>query len=177
MDMEHRSALLIVDVISDFSFDDGEILFPRAKAIAGNIARLKRTFLDQEKLVIFVNDNQEGKIPDVDRLFQTARTSSMGRSILEKITPDPGLVLLKPQRSGFYATDLEKRLRKAYITDVVVTGWTTDICVLFTAHDAFMRKFKVKVPSDCSNALRPTHHSNALRFLRRVAEADVSPAF
>ena len=56
-----------------------------------------------------------------------------------------------------------------------VIGWTTDICVLFTAHDAYMRKFKVRVPSDCTNAIRPTHHSQALTFLRRVAEADVSP--
>lgn len=173
--MDHRTALLVIDVISDFSFEDGKVLFPRVKNVAGNIARLKRKFLDEGKTVLYVNDNEEGKIANVERLFDTASSTSMGREILKRIEPEEDLVLLKPQRSGFYGTDLEKRLRKAYVTDVVVVGWTTDICVLFTAHDAYMRKFKVRVPSDCTNAIRPTHHSQALTFLRRVAEADVSP--
>lgn len=174
--MDHRTALLIIDVISDFSFEDGDELFPRARKVAGNIAKLKQRFLDEGKQVLYVNDNEEGKLHDVGEMLTKARSSSKGREILKKLEPDGESILLKPQRSGFYGTDLEKRLRKSYITDVVVAGWTTDICVLFTAHDAYMRKFNVKVPSDCTTAMRPTHHREALRFLHRVAEVNVSPA-
>lgn len=99
--MDHRTALLVIDVISDFSFEDGKVLFPRVKNVAGNIARLKRKFLDEGKTVLYVNDNEEGKIANVERLFDTASSTSMGREILKRIEPEKDLVLLKPQRSGF----------------------------------------------------------------------------
>ena len=174
--MKDHSALLIVDVISDFEFVDGDALFKNARKAIKNIKRLKKNFLADGMPVLYVNDSDEGRIKTVDELIQHTQGSKNGREIIDEIEPENDSIILKPQRSGFFGTDLGDRLDREKIERVTVVGWTTDICVLFTAHDAFMRKLKVVVPSDCTTAVRPTHHNDALRFLKRVAEADVSAA-
>ena len=71
--------------VSDFSFEDGDELFPRARKVAGNIAKLKQRFLDEGKQVLYVNDNEEGKLHDVGEMLTKARSSSKGREILKKL--------------------------------------------------------------------------------------------
>ena len=82
--------------------------------------------------------------------------------------------MLKPQRSGFYETPLAVLLASMDVSDVIVTGFTTDICVLFTAHDAYMRGMSVRVPSDCTAAVEKEFHDAALELLKRVADVDIS---
>src|SRR5262249_37815312 len=74
---------------------------------------------------------------------------------------------------GFYGTSLGVLLLSMGVSNIILTGVTTDICILFTAHDAYMRGYNVHIPSDCCASGDPKHHSNALSFLKRVAEADV----
>ena len=102
--------------------------------------------------------------------------SERGRWSIELVGPkNDEPIILKPQRSGFFDTPLEDYLHRVGARHVYVTGLTTDICVLFTAHDAYMRKFKVAVPADCSTAVKSEYHRDALTFLARVAEADTTP--
>jgi len=176
MDMKRDSALLIVDVITDFEFEDGSVLFRNANRVARNIRRLKSQFLTADLPALYVNDSNEGKIKTIDELLERAEASRKGAAILIEIKPEREHIILKPQRSGFFGTELGDRLATLGVQNVTVVGWTTDICVLFTAHDAFMRKLKVSVPADCCTAVRPTYHEHAIRFLRRVAEADVDPS-
>jgi len=175
--MSDRSALLIVDVISDFEFEDGDALFKNARNAIKNIKHLKKSFVADGMPVLFVNDSDEGRIESVDELIQHTKASKKGREMIEEVEPESENIILKPQRSGFFGTDLGDRLNREKIECITVVGWTTDICVLFTAHDAFMRKLKVSVPSDCTTAVLPSYHTDALRFLKRVAEADVKAAF
>jgi nicotinamidase-related amidase len=49
----------------------------------------------------------------------------------------------------------------------------TDVCVLFTAADAYMRDLHVIVPSDCVTALTPAVHRAALAQMRTVLKAEV----
>jgi len=167
-------ALLIMDMISDFSFDDGDKLFEPALAAAEKIAGLKKRARAAGASVIYVNDNYGRWNEDfgtfVDRVSES---SGKGRQITDKLEPGPDdLFVVKPQRSGFYATPLGVLLLSKDISRVTITGVTTDICVLFTAHDAYMRGFSVQVPADGTAAVKSEYHTHALEFLERVADVD-----
>jgi nicotinamidase-related amidase len=171
------SALLLVDVITDFNFEDGDKLFAQTKSMVPRLEEFHGRFHRAGLPVFYVNDPPKSRSRSVDALLEEVSSSDRGKFMLDAIGPsDRSLVITKPQRSGFFETDLEERLREVGAKRVFVTGVTTDICVLFTAHDAYMRKFSVCVPSDCSTAVEPEYHEEALRFLARVADVDVSPA-
>jgi nicotinamidase-related amidase len=141
-----------------------------------NLARFKRRFVDSGTPIIYVNDPAKSRSMATEDLLAQIEESERGRWALEQVGPERDEpILLKPQRSGFFETSLEDCLRRVKATHVYVTGLTTDICVLFTAHDAYMRKFKVSVPADCSTAVRSEYHRDALKFIARVAEADTTP--
>jgi nicotinamidase-related amidase len=168
-------ALLILDMITDFEFKDGERLFPQALEIARNIALLKEKAKAADAAVIYVNDNFGRWNEDFHSYVRSVeQRSDMGRQIVELLRPQKeDMFVLKPQRSGFYATPLGVLLLSMGTSRVVVTGVTADICVLFTAHDAYMRGFSVYVPSDCTTAINRRHSQHALRFLERIADVDI----
>ena len=167
-------ALLIMDMISDFSFEDGDKLFEPALAAAEKIAELKKRARAAAASVIYVNDNYGRWNEDFGTFVErTSESSGKGRQIIEKLEPEPDdLFVVKPQRSGFYATPLGVLLLSKDIFRLTITGVTTDICVLFTAHDAYMRGFCVQVPADATAAVKPEYHAQALDFIRRVADAN-----
>jgi nicotinamidase-related amidase len=84
--------------------------------------------------------------------------------------------VLKPKHSGFYSTTLDTLLRYLGARVLIITGIATDICVLFTANDAYMRDFKLVVPSDCVAAEEPEESAHALEQMRRVLKADTRPS-
>ena len=55
-------------------------------------------------------------------------------------------------------------------------GIATNICVLFTANDAYMRDFNVVVPSDCVASNDPADNHHALRQMQTVLKADITPS-
>jgi nicotinamidase-related amidase len=58
----------------------------------------------------------------------------------------------------------------------VLTGMATNICVLFTANDAYMRDYRLLVPCDCVASQSEDVNRNALEELARVLKADTSPS-
>ena len=173
-----NSAVLIVDMISDFEFDGGNKLFDQAVKVAENIAEFKRRASNADVPVIYVNDNFGKWHEDFGTYVNnTMNSSKKGKVIGEILAPKKDdLFILKPQRSGFYATALGVLLLSLDVSKVILTGVTSDICVLFTAHDAYMRGYHVQVPSNCSAAIEQEDHDLALRFLERVADADTTPS-
>lgn len=167
----------MVDVISDFNFEDGEALFERAKPTVEQLAKFRKKCRNDGLPVVYVNDPPKDRSDSVSKLLEQVTASEKGRWMLKNIGPDDQeTIILKPQHSGFFRTDLEETLKKMNARELIVTGLTTDICVFFTAHDAFMRGLKVCVPEDCVAALTDAYHADALNFLSRVADADTSPA-
>jgi nicotinamidase-related amidase len=51
-----------------------------------------------------------------------------------------------------------------------------NICVLFTANDAYMRDFRIVVPPDCTTSNRPEENQHALQLIKQVLKADVRPS-
>ena len=59
------------------------------------------------------------------------------------------------------------------IETLILTGVTTDICVLFTANDAYMRGYGLFVPEDCVAAVEPPENVRSLKYIERVLKADI----
>ncbi len=97
-----------------------------------------------------------------------------GRPVVEQLVPDEtDYFVLKPKHSGFYNTTLDLLLDYLQTKVVILTGMATDVCVLFTAADAYMRDFRVIVASDCVTALTLAAHRASLAQMRSVLKAEV----
>jgi nicotinamidase-related amidase len=89
-----------------------------------------------------------------------------GHDIVDELSPiGDEVVLDKPGKGGFYATDLELILRNAGITSLIVTGVTTEVCVHTTVREANDRGFECLVLEDCVGSYFPEFHRVALEMV------------
>ena len=97
--------------------------------------------------------------------------------MVELVVPDDDdYFVLKPKHSGFYSTTLDTLLAYLKATTLILTGIAGNSCVLFTASDAFMRDYYLIVPSDCTVSIDPADNEYALRQMRDVLQADITPS-
>jgi nicotinamidase-related amidase len=89
-----------------------------------------------------------------------------GHGIIDELAPIEGEVILdKPGKGAFYATDLELLLRNARITSLVVTGVTTEVCVHTTVREGNDRGFECLVLSDCVGSYFPEFQEVGLKMI------------
>jgi nicotinamidase-related amidase len=81
-----------------------------------------------------------------------------------------------PKHSAFFQTNLESLLSYLGVSTLGLTGMAGDICVLFNANDAYMRDFKVVIPSDCVASEEANANQQALMLMQRVLKANTSPS-
>jgi nicotinamidase-related amidase len=170
-----EAALLLIDVINDLEFDGGEKLLPQALEMARHLARLKQRAKQQGVPVIYANDNFGKWQSDFQRLLKHCLDDNVrGREIAKLLHPDDDdYFVLKPKHSGFFSTTLDTLLRYLGTRVLILTGMATDICVLFTANDAYMRDFKLLIPADCVAAEDPQRSAATLAHMERVLKADI----
>jgi nicotinamidase-related amidase len=163
-------ALVLIDVINDMEFEDGEELFENALPAAKKLARLRRRAREAGVPVIYVNDNFGKWRSDFrQQLGHVLEDGVRGEPIARLLRPDDeDYFVLKAKHSGFYHTQLDLLLTYLQVRTVIIAGFTTDICVLFTASDAYLRDFDIIIPPDCSAAVTTDQHQRALEYMERV---------
>jgi nicotinamidase-related amidase len=171
-----RVALLLVDVVNRLEFPGSASLVRASLPMARRLRRLAARARDARIPVVYVNDNFGRWESDWRKVLDTCLASdSPGREVVAQLVPREGdYFVLKPKHSGFYSTTLELLLRHLGAHTLVLTGIATDICILFTANDAYMRDYALFVPSDCCAANTRETHAHALRQVRELLKADTT---
>jgi nicotinamidase-related amidase len=170
--------LLIIDMINDLAFDSGPALLEQALPAAERLAALKKRARRANVPVIYVNDNFGKWRSDQARLVAHVLEQDVrGRPLAELLKPEPDdYFVMKPKHSGFYSTTLDTLLHYLEAETLILTGLTTNSCVLFTANDAFMRDYHILVPEDCVAAADPEESRYALRQMETLLDADTRPS-
>ena len=170
------TALLLIDVINDLVFPGSAALVQQAEPMALRLAVLKRRATAAGVPTIYINDNFGRWRSDFRRTVAhcTAR-SSPGRRVSQRLKPTSrDYFVLKPKHSGFYDTTLDTLLEALRIRRVIVTGIAGNICVLFTANDAYMRELRLFAPADCIVSNTAADNDHALRQIKTVLKGNLT---
>jgi nicotinamidase-related amidase len=170
------TALLLIDVINDLAFAGSAPLIAQAEPMAVRLAALKRRTAAAGVPAIYVNDNFGQWRSDFRQTVAHCTSKrSPGRRVSLRMRPTrDDYFVLKPKHSGFYDTTLETLLGSLKVRRVVVTGIAGNICVLFTANDAYMRGLKVYAPADCIVSNTAADNDAALRQIQIVLKGDTT---
>lgn len=173
---KNKTALLIIDMINDFSFPEAASLIRLAAPVAKNIMQLKHRALKKGIPTIYVNDNFKRWRSNWQDVFDhCADPQKPGSHIPTLLKPsDSDYFILKPRHSGFFNTNLPTLLEDLGTQHLIVTGIAGNICVLFTVNDAYMHDYKISVPSDCiaSNSLRENNF--ALKQMKEIMRVNTA---
>jgi nicotinamidase-related amidase len=100
-----------------------------------------------------------------------------GKPLATILQPDAeDYFVLKPKHSGFYSTTLELLLQALGAHTLILTGIAGNICVLFTANDAYMREYTLVIPADCVASNTASENKSALHLMQSVLKADIRPS-
>ena len=184
-----ETALIIIDMQKDFLYPDGYGAF-----LGNDVTLLQRTIAPIQALLaaargrgMLVIHTREGHLPDLSDCPPTKlnrwppgnRIGDMGpmgcilvrgeagHAIVDELAPAPGeLVIDKPGKNAFYATDLEEVLRTRDIRNLLVTGVTTDVCCSATVIAANDRGYNAIVLRDCVASYSPERHAAVLDVIK-----------
>ena len=169
-----KVALLLIDVINDMEFDGGVQLKKHAAPAAKRIAALKRRAKVLNIPIIYANDNFGRWQSDFHKQVRHCLDDGVrGESVARMLIPEEDdYFVLKPRHSAFFSTTLSILLKHLGTETLILTGFASNLCVLYTANDAYMHDFTVYVPRDCIAAEQSMHHQRAIAHMARYLKAD-----
>lgn len=172
------TALLLVDFLNFMDFDSAEALAPHAIRAARAANALKARLVRARIPTIYANDNFGHWESDIRAVVQACiDRGGASRALASLMAPqEADRSVLKPRHSAFFGTPLEFLLDEMGTSRLVITGLTADSCVLFTAHDAYLRNYALWVPADCVASAKPAYARQALAHMARVCKANIAPS-
>jgi nicotinamidase-related amidase len=169
-------ALLLIDVINDLEFEGAEELVKESVPMAHRVDHLRRRAKAAGIPVIYVNDNFGRWQSDFNRVVDHCLNDGVAGEELARILQpeDDDYFVLKPKHSAFYATTLDVLLTYLGARTLIFAGVAGNICILFSANDAYMRDYHLCVPADCTVSNTAEENEHALEQIQRVLKADIT---
>lgn len=169
-DGKDKSALLIIDMVKD-NFDESKNLpiTPLARKIIRPLNNLIASCRENEWPIVFATDAYHRQ----DFIFQGrmqphSLAGTPGAEVIDELDRrKEDFWLPKPRFSAFFATGLEKWLKKRGVKLCAVAGIATNFCVLTTALDGLSHDFKIVFLEDCTAAANEMVHEQTLNLYRR----------
>ena len=175
-DPRKRSALLLIDFMNPFDYEGADRLAPRAVKAAEGAAKLKARMREDRVPVIYANDNFGRWESDFKAVVESCRQrGGASGKIADMLAPErKDRSVLKPRHSAFFGTPLEFLLDELRVQRLVLAGISAESCIMFTAHDAYLRKYALWIPADCVASERDSYQRAALEYMARTLKADVT---
>ena len=185
----HSCALLIIDMQRDFVDPGGfgEALGNDVSLLRKAIAPTKQVLDAARERKMLVIHTREGHRPDLMDLPHNKKLrgklktgigdpgpmgrilvrGEYGHDIIDELKPAPGEpVVDKPGKGAFYATDLDSMLHNRGVSQLVVCGVTTEVCVNTSVREANDRGYDCLVLEDCVGSYFPEFQIAALNMIK-----------
>lgn len=175
-----KTALIIVDMVRDFTDPQGLVYYPQNREILPRIKHVLDKCREKDVLIVFMQHcNREGK---VDRKAQSMRPNCIEGTFGIEIDPllpvdeKKDYVIRKRRYSGFFATDLDLVLRENGVENVIIVGTKTNCCIRATVTDAFYLDYNPYVVRECvatnSDVVNEVHLTDIDKYLGHVIDME-----
>lgn len=180
MARDDGTALVIVDMVRDFTDPDGLVFYPQNREVLPRIAEVLAKCREKGKLVIFLQHcNRAGKVDEKAAAMRPnciEGTPGIEIDPMLEVDVERDYVIRKRRYSGFFGTDLDLVLRENGIRHLIVVGTKTNCCIRATVTDAFYLNYDPIVVRECvatnSDVVNQVHLDDIAKYLGRVVSED-----
>lgn len=172
----NNTALIIVDMVKDFTDPNGLVYYPQNRDILPKISVVLEESRAYGKLIIFLQHCYRESKPDKN--LQTMRPNCIEGTEGDKIDPllkvdsVKDYIIRKRRYSGFFGTDLDLVLREHGIKNTVIVGTKTNCCIRATVTDAYNLDYNAIVIRECvatnSDTINEVHLTDINKYLGHV---------
>ncbi len=175
-----KSALVVIDMVYDFTNPDGRVYYTDNGKILPNVCRAIEYCRAQGMLIIFMQHRHRMGKPDKNLVGMRPNCieGTGGECIDPRIPVDyeKDYIIQKRRYSGFFGTDLDLVLREHSIENVIMIGTKTNCCVRATVTDAYYLNYNAIVLSDCvctnSDIVNEVHLADIHKYFGTVMTLD-----
>lgn len=166
------NAVLVIDMLRCF-LEEGHPLYcgDKARRIIPNIQRLLERELARGSKVFFICDHHDPDDLEFKMFPPHCIAGTEEAEVIPELAKYPGEVIPKKRYSGFYGTQLERKLKELKPDKLIICGVLTNICVMHTTADARNRDYQVEVPVNCVASPNEEAHRFALEHMDKVLGA------
>lgn len=184
-----KEALLIIDMLNDFVLEGAPLEVPETRKVIPVIKKEIENARAKGSPVIYICDAHKEDDKEFSKFGWPAHAvkGTKGAEIVDELKPERvgatlrevgttrfrdslrgDIIIEKTTYSGFYDTKLDEALKNFGVNSLRLTGCVTHICVMFTASDAVLRDYKVRVNENGVAGLSKEDHNAALRIMKNV---------
>jgi nicotinamidase-related amidase len=167
-----KPAIIVVDMLKDnLKESPRNPYFHGGKTIIPNLQRLLEEGRKKEFPIIFACDSfLQGDFIFGGKMKVHSLRGTKGAEVIDDLKPEPTDIILPKRRfSAFFKTDLDQTLRVLGVDTIVVTGITTEVCVLMTVMEGLSHDFSAILLEDCSGSRDKEFHQGCLHLYRDFA--------
>ena len=174
-----KTALLIVDMVRDFTDPNGLVFYPENRNILPEINEVLELCRNNNCLIVYLQHcNRAGKI---DKKAAAMRPNCIEGTFGVEIDPmlevrPEDYVIQKRRYSGFFGTDLDLVLRENEIENLIIVGTKTNCCIRATVTDAFYYNYEPYVVRECvatnSETVNEVHLNDIDKYLGHVVNKE-----
>lgn len=171
--MARRTALVVIDVLQTYDFEDADKLRDNVRTAIPAMREVIAGARDRDVLTVFVNDNFAQWNAGRSELVEQVMAGEF-KDLVEPLLPEDDVAfVVKARHSIFYETPLAYLLHQEGVTDLVLIGQATEQCVLYSALDAHVRHFEVTVVRDACAGIDDHLVDASMELMRRYMHAKI----